>query len=173
VPIVLKFGSLNLLKTSGPVQACSGIAFPFLLPVSMLSRASFHFSSFSVRLLSTAQRRTALNMYWWRETLTDIYISNSLFKFWLYLFTTWTVASPQGSTLKSRTNTQLWRRKLSNTLLLGVRLSRCTQHAVGRRTDCPLPPHHCPPSCIFTTLWHEREPCSAKVAQHSSCTVLP
>ena len=27
VPVVLKFGSLNLLEPSGPVQACSGIAF--------------------------------------------------------------------------------------------------------------------------------------------------
>jgi len=26
VPIILKFGSLNLLVTSGPVQACNGIA---------------------------------------------------------------------------------------------------------------------------------------------------
>ena len=29
VPIVLKSGSLNLLETSGPVQACNGIALPF------------------------------------------------------------------------------------------------------------------------------------------------
>jgi hypothetical protein len=28
VPIVLKFGSLNLLKPSGPVQACNGIGLP-------------------------------------------------------------------------------------------------------------------------------------------------
>jgi len=26
VPIVLKYGSLNLLEPSGPVQACNGIA---------------------------------------------------------------------------------------------------------------------------------------------------
>jgi hypothetical protein len=31
VPIVLKSGSLNLLEPSGPVQACNGIALPFLL----------------------------------------------------------------------------------------------------------------------------------------------
>ena len=30
VPIVLKSGSLNLLEPSGPVQACNGIALPFL-----------------------------------------------------------------------------------------------------------------------------------------------
>ena len=29
MPIVLKSGSLNLLETSGPVQACNGIALPF------------------------------------------------------------------------------------------------------------------------------------------------
>jgi hypothetical protein len=29
VPIVLKSESLNLLETSGPVQACNGIALPF------------------------------------------------------------------------------------------------------------------------------------------------
>jgi len=31
VPIVLKSGSLNLLEPSGPVQACNGIALPFIL----------------------------------------------------------------------------------------------------------------------------------------------
>jgi hypothetical protein len=30
VPIVLKSGSLNLLEPSGPVQACNGIALPFV-----------------------------------------------------------------------------------------------------------------------------------------------
>jgi hypothetical protein len=30
VPIVLKSGNLNLLEPSGPVQACNGIALPFL-----------------------------------------------------------------------------------------------------------------------------------------------
>jgi hypothetical protein len=29
VLIVLKYGSLNLLEPSGPVQACNGIALPF------------------------------------------------------------------------------------------------------------------------------------------------
>jgi len=29
VPIVLKFWSLTLLETSGPVQACNGIALPY------------------------------------------------------------------------------------------------------------------------------------------------
>jgi len=31
--IVLKSGSLNLLKLSGPVQACNGIALPLLISV--------------------------------------------------------------------------------------------------------------------------------------------
>ena len=31
MPIVLKSGSLNLLESLGPVQACNGIALPFLL----------------------------------------------------------------------------------------------------------------------------------------------
>ena len=31
MPIVLKSGSLNLLESSGPVQACNGIAVPFYL----------------------------------------------------------------------------------------------------------------------------------------------
>ena len=31
MPIVLKFGSLNLLERSGPVQACNGIALPFIV----------------------------------------------------------------------------------------------------------------------------------------------
>jgi hypothetical protein len=29
VPIFLKFGSLILLKPSGPVQVCNGIAYPY------------------------------------------------------------------------------------------------------------------------------------------------
>jgi hypothetical protein len=36
VPIVLKFGSLNLLEPSGSVKACNGIDLPFLLPLSCL-----------------------------------------------------------------------------------------------------------------------------------------
>jgi len=31
MPILLKYGSLNLLEPSGPVQACNGIAFPFII----------------------------------------------------------------------------------------------------------------------------------------------
>ena len=31
MPIVLKSGSLNFLELSGPVQACTGIALPFIL----------------------------------------------------------------------------------------------------------------------------------------------
>jgi len=30
VPIVWKYGSLNLLEPSGPVQACRGIALPYV-----------------------------------------------------------------------------------------------------------------------------------------------
>jgi len=37
VPIVLKSGILNLLETSGPVLACTGIAFPFSLLLSYLN----------------------------------------------------------------------------------------------------------------------------------------
>jgi hypothetical protein len=33
VPIVLKFGSLNLLEPSGPVQGCAGIALPLPLVI--------------------------------------------------------------------------------------------------------------------------------------------
>ena len=33
MPIVLKSGSLNLLEPSGPVQGCTGIALPLLLPL--------------------------------------------------------------------------------------------------------------------------------------------
>jgi hypothetical protein len=37
VPIVLKSGSLNLLESSGPVQACNGIALTLLIRPSELS----------------------------------------------------------------------------------------------------------------------------------------
>jgi hypothetical protein len=36
VPIVLKSGSLNLLESSGPVQACNGTALPFYLTARFL-----------------------------------------------------------------------------------------------------------------------------------------
>jgi hypothetical protein len=42
VPIVLKSGTLNLLETSGPVQACNGIA----LPASCYRRTSHEFPEF-------------------------------------------------------------------------------------------------------------------------------
>ena len=45
VPIVLKSGSLNLLKPSGPLQACYGIALPFTLHVS--DSISVHHQEFS------------------------------------------------------------------------------------------------------------------------------
>ena len=36
VPIVLKFGNLNLLEPSRPILACSGIALPFYIFVSLV-----------------------------------------------------------------------------------------------------------------------------------------
>ena len=41
MPIVLKSGNLNLLERSGPVQACNGIALPFLL--QELRSVQFHY----------------------------------------------------------------------------------------------------------------------------------
>jgi len=38
VPIFLKSGSLNLLQSSGPVQACNGIALPLLIEDAELIR---------------------------------------------------------------------------------------------------------------------------------------
>jgi len=35
MPIVLKFGSLNLLEPSGSFQACNGIALPLPLPLPL------------------------------------------------------------------------------------------------------------------------------------------
>jgi len=36
VPTVLKSGSLKLLETSGPVQACNGIALPFIISLYVI-----------------------------------------------------------------------------------------------------------------------------------------
>ena len=36
MPIVLKYGSLNLLEPSGPVQTCNGIALPFTVYTSIV-----------------------------------------------------------------------------------------------------------------------------------------
>jgi len=46
VPIVLKFGSLNFLELSGPVQACNGIA--LLLPLPLLTFIRFKLIKLSV-----------------------------------------------------------------------------------------------------------------------------
>jgi hypothetical protein len=43
VPIVLKFGSLNLLEPSGPVKACNGIALP--LPTDFAALNKYECSS--------------------------------------------------------------------------------------------------------------------------------
>jgi hypothetical protein len=40
VPIVLKYGSLNLLETSGLVQACNGIALPFTNEIAKYEKRS-------------------------------------------------------------------------------------------------------------------------------------
>jgi hypothetical protein len=51
VPIVLKSNSLNLLEPSGPVQACNGIALPFLrisVPDAIRSTKAFIFSEFTL-----------------------------------------------------------------------------------------------------------------------------
>jgi hypothetical protein len=44
VPIVIKYGSLNLLELSGPVQACNGAVLPLPLPYfySRLGRPQGH-----------------------------------------------------------------------------------------------------------------------------------
>jgi hypothetical protein len=39
---VLKSGSLKLLKPSGPVQACNGIALPLLLPLPLPDKMTTH-----------------------------------------------------------------------------------------------------------------------------------
>jgi len=54
VPIVLKSGSLNLLEPSGPVQACNGIALPFLLLLNDL-----YFSPNIVRVIKSRRMRWA------------------------------------------------------------------------------------------------------------------
>ena len=41
VPIVLKFGGLNLLETSGPLQACNGTALPLPLLLNYLGGYKF------------------------------------------------------------------------------------------------------------------------------------
>jgi hypothetical protein len=41
VPIVLKYGSLNLLELNGPVQACNGMALPLHLPFSVVDCKQF------------------------------------------------------------------------------------------------------------------------------------
>ena len=41
MPVVLKSGSFNLLEPSGPVQACNGIALPFILDILKLSLISY------------------------------------------------------------------------------------------------------------------------------------
>jgi len=42
VPIVLKSGSLNLLETLGPLQACNGIPAPFCIPTHTLNTKIYY-----------------------------------------------------------------------------------------------------------------------------------
>jgi hypothetical protein len=46
VPFVLKSGSLNLLETSGRVQACNGIDLPFFLPYKIVCTFSIKYLPF-------------------------------------------------------------------------------------------------------------------------------
>jgi hypothetical protein len=48
VPIVVKSGSVNLLEPSGPVQACTGIAFYILYKLKSQDKESDHLPEFEI-----------------------------------------------------------------------------------------------------------------------------
>jgi len=85
VPIVLKCGSYNLLETSGPVQACNGIAFHLpLLSKYCLCKDSIDISDeyvitiFVAKLPNTMKRIGYLNNKYlqkYRYWLQDVYVS--------------------------------------------------------------------------------------------------
>ena len=76
MPIVLKSGNLNLLEPSGPVQACNGIALPFLLLV--LLSVSCHQSSILVDSALTKSEFCSLLMASLNKTLKSVIIDGEL-----------------------------------------------------------------------------------------------
>ena len=65
MPIVLKYGSLNLREPSGPVQACNGIALPFMYGYSCVIRSddgcfvqSKHVAAIGFAIIKVVCRRT-------------------------------------------------------------------------------------------------------------------
>ena len=65
MPIILKSGRLNLLEPSGPVQACNGIALPFLA------------YTIAAMLLSSRQRDrqcSTYNVTIWRIRVTIVVV---------------------------------------------------------------------------------------------------
>jgi len=78
VPIVLKSGILKLLEPSGPVQACTGIAFSFIIylfsylstNISRFSQAFFFPPSVSFSSLSYFSSSFSLETYFFATPLT-------------------------------------------------------------------------------------------------------
>jgi hypothetical protein len=63
VPIVLKFGSLNLLEPSGPVKACNGIALPFYLIRDVVEG----FGDFKGQVIISVKYSDNLVLLTWKE----------------------------------------------------------------------------------------------------------
>ena len=76
--IILKFGSLNLLEPSGPVQACNGIALPLLLCTSVLCNDLPHTHFFPFRLVTYCILE-AQNIQYTLELLTEFFNCISYF----------------------------------------------------------------------------------------------
>jgi len=104
VPIVLKYGSLNLLEPSGPVQACNGIALPLvankvdksnMAPYAYIFHEIMEISSISIQFVNKPRSAPLVFsfdklyfghslMYWFRTHRT---VPFRHFNFWHRSFT--------------------------------------------------------------------------------------
>jgi hypothetical protein len=75
VPIVLKSGGLNLLEPSGPLQACNGIAYLFLMVVIEEHISIAFFQYFFLRTENVMDGKLQImQVYWLFLCLTAIRI---------------------------------------------------------------------------------------------------
>jgi len=86
VPIVLKSGSLNLLKPSGPVQACNWIS--FLLTTYQMLWCLFR----KLNLFNAAVRVSSLQTHSGFPEVPHNIQSYSYFPIWIYYRTFWRVS---------------------------------------------------------------------------------
>ena len=84
MPTVLKSGSLNLLESSGPIQGCNGIAFPFTFTntwcTQCQSRTTNKGWSCSLVLSLGLTSNSSQQQTWWPKCIWDNIKINPIYK---------------------------------------------------------------------------------------------